>query len=212
MLIYAVADIHGRKKRIEIVREKISEIRPQVLIIAGDVTGLRKPERPASLLNDMPVPVLAVRGNSDRRSVEALFEKYPNVYNLHLKEMHINGFRFAGCGGTIPIPFNSRLAFREKRIIEKLGTMLDSHTILIAHPPPWGTLDEVFGRFHAGCRSLNRLIKTKGPALMICGHIHERAGTALIHKTLVVNCSMGRKGKGAVIEIEKGKTPRVELY
>ncbi len=211
MLIYAVADIHGHRKRKKIIRQKISEIQPDVLVAAGDLTGWRKPERMVSWLNDLPVPVLAVRGNSDRESVETLFEKYPNVFNLHLKERHINGFMFAGVGGTIPLPFNSRLAFREKRIIEKLEPMLNSKTILIAHPPPWGTLDEVLGRFHAGCRSLNRIVTTKRPALIICGHIHERPGAAFINKTLVVNCSIGRKGKGVVIEVETGKTPKVDL-
>ncbi len=212
MLIYAVADIHGNMKRLELIRGKISEIRPHVLVIAGDMTGWRDAENTVSELNRMPVPVLAVRGNSDRRKVEIFFGKYPNVFNLHLKENQIQGFRFAGIGGTLPLPFNSRLAFREKRLMAKLETMVDRKTILIAHPPPWGTLDEVFGRFHAGCRSLDRMVTKKRPALVICGHIHERPGAAFINKTLVVNCSIGRKGRGALIEMVKGKTPTVELY
>ena len=28
--------------------------------------------------------------------------------------------------------------------------------LVVAHPPPRGTLDEVFGRFHSGCRSLQK--------------------------------------------------------
>ncbi len=211
MLIYAVADIHGRRKRIAFIREKISDIRPHVLVIAGDITGLRKSEHTVSLLNQMSVPVLAIRGNSDRRSVEKYFKKYPNVFNLHLIEKQIQGFSFAGIGGTVPVPFSSRLAFREKPIIEKLDTMVDGQTILVVHPPPWGTLDEVFGRFHAGCRSLNGLVTAKGPALVICGHIHERPGAAFINKTLVVNCSIGRRGRGAVIEVEEGNTPKVDF-
>ena len=41
------------------------------------------------------------------------------------------------------------------------------------------------------------------PLLCICGHIHEMPGTEMHRKTLVINCSMGRGGGGALIEISR---------
>jgi len=83
--------------------------------------------------------------------------------------------------------------------------------VLVAHPPPYGTLDEGFGNLHAGSRGLRRLILDRQPRLFICGHIHERPGWAFLGKTLVVNCSMGRSGAGAWIGMETGREPTVEM-
>lgn len=211
MLIYAVADIHGRQKKMDRIRENLMKIRPQVLLAAGDLTGWKSPERTISWLNDLALPVLVVRGNADRGWNNALFAPYPNVEELHVREKNIDGFQFVGVGGTIPIPFHSRLAFKEKLLLQKLELMVDNNTVLIAHPPPWGYLDQAFGRFHAGSKGLRNLILKKNPALVFCGHIHERPGTLLVQQTMVVNCSVGRRGRGAVIELEKGKTARVEF-
>ena len=83
--------------------------------------------------------------------------------------------------------------------------------LVVAHPPPRGTLDEVFGRFHSGCRSLQKIVVNKQPRLLICGHVHERPGTLFVGETLVVNCSMGRKGAGILINLDKGMPPEAEI-
>jgi hypothetical protein len=36
-------------------------------------------------------------------------------------------------------------------------------------------------------------------------------GSAFLGKTLVVNCSIGMKGKGALIELNTDRTPVVEM-
>ncbi len=41
MRIYAVADVHGRPGRIENIRKTISEIRPDVLVVAGDIKNIK---------------------------------------------------------------------------------------------------------------------------------------------------------------------------
>jgi len=72
-------------------------------------------------------------------------------------------------------------------------------------------LDEVFKGVHGGCRRLYDMILRCQPPLMICGHVHKCPGAAFIGKTLVVNCSMGKKGAGALIRYEKGQVPIVEM-
>ncbi len=83
--------------------------------------------------------------------------------------------------------------------------------VLVAHPPPRGTLDEVFGGFHSGCRRLQKIVVTKQPRLLICSHIHERHRALYVGETLVVNCSMGRKGAGLFINRNKGMPPNAAI-
>jgi hypothetical protein len=37
----------------------------------------------------------------------------------------------------------------------------------------------------------------------LCGHIHEDPGFTKIGETTVVNCSMGKRGEGSIIEINE---------
>ncbi len=200
MRIYAVADIHGRKDRLAAIRRNMSEFEADVLVIAGDIAGFN-PLPVLESLNGMPSEVLIVRGNSDPARLDYLLKSYRNISSLHLKTRVINGIRFAGVSGAVPLLFCSRLGFGEQRIIKKLDSLVSSRTVLLAHPPPWGTLDKAFGRFHVGCHRLHEFVLNREPALLICGHIHEQRGTAVIGKTIVVNCSMGQGGAGAMIEV-----------
>ena len=104
-----------------------------------------------------------------------------------------------------------KYCFREKHVIDRLKLLVKRDTVLVAHPPPRGTLDEVLGRFRAGCRKLQKIVVNIQPRLLICGHTHERPGVLFVGETLVVNCSMGRKGAGTVINLDKGMTPKAEL-
>jgi Icc-related predicted phosphoesterase len=211
MRIYAVADIHNRPNRLALIHDKIVKTQADILIVAGDITSCFKPAPVVSRLNDMPVPVLVVRGNSDPPWIEKLFKNHSNISSLHLTKTTIKGIGFTGVSGTVPVPFRSRICFNEKPVLEKISQLLTKDDVLVAHPPPFGILDRVLGMFHAGCRSLYNIIVEKQPRLFICGHIHENLGTAFISKTLVVNCSIGKTGAGALIQLDKGASPDVKM-
>ncbi len=211
MNIYAVADIHGRQDRLDLIKNHVTLLKPDVLVIAGDITGHHELLSLIGQLNDLPIPVLAVRGNMDSQEVEKLLEQYPNISSLHKKKVTINGVSFVGLGGTIPVPFCSKICLREKRLIEETDYLIERDSVLVSHPPPYGTLDEGFGNLHAGSRGLRRLILEKQPRMLICGHIHERPGVAFLAKTIVVNCSMGRSGAGAVISMNNDQAPTVSM-
>jgi Icc-related predicted phosphoesterase len=209
--IYATADLHGHLDRLGRIEDNVVALKPDVLVIAGDITGHREPAAYIRRLNDLPVPVLTVRGNMDAQETERLLEQCSNVTSLHQKKVTINGVSFVGMGGTIPVPFSSRICLREKQMIEVMDHLIRVDSVLVVHPPPYGTLDEGFGNIHAGSRGLRRLILEKQPKLLICGHIHEKPGWALIEKTLVVNCSMGRSGAGALITLSGDAVPTVRM-
>jgi Icc-related predicted phosphoesterase len=211
MRIYATADIHGQKKRIALIRENLFRLKPDVLVIAGDISNAVGMARIIDQLNDMPVPVLAIRGNTDLARMDRLMELYPNISSLHLEEITVNGVSFTGVSGTVPLPFHSRIRLREAGLMKKFESLVKSDSVVIAHPPPYRVLDEVLGRFHAGCRRLHEMVLARQPALLICGHIHERRGTAFLGKTLVVNCSMGRTGAGAMISFDPNQETTVEM-
>ena len=211
MLIYAVADIHGRKARITSILDIVSEKKPDVLVLAGDINSYFKSSGAISSFGNLSLPVLAVRGNTDSKKTENSLSGFSNISFLNFSEKLINGFTFTGVGGTVPVPFASRIKFSESSAIKQLETIVKKDSILIAHPPPRGTLDEVFGRFHAGCRSLNEIILKCRPSLLICGHIHERPGSTFLGNTLVINCSMGKSGYGALIDLNNNATPKVTM-
>ncbi len=210
MRLYAVADIHARQERLRRIRDTVADLAPDVLVIAGDLCQFRKPEALLDLFDELPVPILAVRGNTDPRRMDELFEIYPNITGLHLRRVEVGGVPFVGAGGAIPLPLASRLAWADERTCRRLGELVTSDTVLVVHPPPYGILDGVLGRFHAGCRALRRLIDRAAPQLVLCGHIHEQPGMVDLGRTVVVNCTLGR-GNGALVETGSGGRPRVRM-
>lgn len=211
MLIYAVADIHGRGKRISSILDIVSEKKPDVLVLAGDISSYFKSSGAISSFGNLSLPILAVRGNSDSKKTETALSGFSNISFLNFSEIVISGFSFTGVGGTVPVPFASRIKLSESLTIKNLELIVKKDSILIAHPPPRGILDEVLGKFHAGCRSLNEVVLKCRPRLLICGHIHERPGSAFLGNTLVVNCSMGKTGKGALIKLNNEGPSVVEM-
>lgn len=183
----------------------------ELIIMAGDIAGCFSQQRTAELMADLPAPVLAVRGNSDRRKAEETFWRRPQVSSLHFNKVEIDGICFAGISGTVPLPFESRLHLREKQLLAKALSFFQGVDVLVAHPPPRGTLDQVFGRFSAGSPALRKLALSCRPDVLICGHIHENTGTAFLDETLVVNCSVGRTGGGALIDYSPGHPAKVRF-
>jgi Icc-related predicted phosphoesterase len=96
-------------------------------------------------------------------------------------------------------------------MLDRLAPMVHNRSILVAHPPPRGTLDRVMGRFHAGSLRMARLVCKTAPAVMICGHIHESAGIDRIGATLVVNCALGSGRRGVSILVADGQPPEAAL-
>lgn len=209
--IYAVADIHGHEDRLSRIRSVITAERPDVLVAAGDITSYTGADRIIALLNEMPVPVLAVRGNTDFARMEGLFARYANISPLNLTRVAVNGVPFAGLSGTIPVPFRSRISIVEKRKLAALAQLVTPGTVVVVHTPPRGVLDEAFGRFHAGSKGLAKMVQDARPLAVICGHIHERPGVGRLGESFVVNCNMGGGRGGALIDVEEGNRVAVRM-
>ena len=211
MRLYAAADLHGKRHHFDTVKEGIRKSGADVVVLAGDVLNYGRGRLILPMLEDLPVPVFMVRGNSDPPRLDRWTANSRNVSSLHLKAVSFKGVEFVGISGTLPIPFHSRAGWHEARRLKQLAALTHPRSILVAHPPPHGCRDQVLGRFSAGSRGLARLVREAQPAVMLCGHIHEAAGVAHMGGTLVVNCALGGHRRGAVIAVEQDRVPFVEM-
>jgi len=180
---------------------------PDLVVVAGDLTHFFNWRTCLSQLDSLRVPVLAIRGNTDLNRICPPMQQAANITDLDACPTKIQAFSFVGVGGTLPLPFVSKICVKEEARLAQLPFM-GPDTVMVVHPPPRGVLDKVGGRFHAGSPALARFIKSAGPGLVLCGHIHDAPGIAQLGSSMVINCSMGKSSMGAIIDLEKGALPQ----
>jgi len=193
MKILAVADIHGSQYRLNLILKNIEKYMPDLVVVCGDITQFGPEETAKNFLNQIPIDTIALRGNIDTPEVDIGIKKSKATHiemNLVVKKE----ISFIGING---LDTNQLKNIEEKKLI-------DNKTVLISHEPPYGAQDKVFLGKHAGLKELRALVDKYNPRLVLCGHIHENPGFTKIGKTTVVNCSMGKRGEGALIDINKG--------
>ncbi|MCM2286611.1 MAG: metallophosphoesterase family protein [Desulfobacula sp.] len=203
MRIYAVADIHGKTEVIEKIKKTVQRESPDLMVLAGDMTQYFSALKPLSQLEGFNIPVFAVRGNSDLKSVEALIRRRGRITLLGREAIEFLGQSFLGLNGTLPLPFVSKACLFESRRFREIENRVTPETILVVHPPPRGICDRVGNRFSAGSFGLRRFIENHPPCMVVCGHIHEQAGYQYLKNTLIVNCAVNKNNLGAIIDCEK---------
>jgi len=200
MKILAVADIHGSQYRLNTLLDNIEKYSPDLVIICGDITQFGPGAVAINFLNQIPVETLAIPGNIDTSEVgPAITES--SAENIDLKRVVKNGISFVGMGGeTISL----RAVITDKDRKKPIEELLDEKTVLITHVPPYKLQDKVYIGHHIGSKELKKLVENYLPRLVLCGHVHEDPGMTMFHDTVIVNCSMGKRTEGALIEINEG--------
>ena len=192
MKILAAADIHGAQYRLNILLGNIERYSPDLVIICGDITQFGPGDVAKNFLNQIPVETLAISGNIDSADVfNAINES--KATNIEMKKIVKNGIHFIGISGV-----NESQTFQFFNENKKL---LDETSVLVSHVPPYDTQDKIFLGQHGGSKELKKIVDKFKPRLVLCGHIHEDPGYRTIGDTIVVNCSMGKRSEGALIEI-----------
>ncbi len=192
MKIYTIADIHGSQFRLNLILKNIERFLPDLVVICGDITQFGPAETAKNFLDQIPVETFALKGNIDTSDVDRGIDE-SKATRIEMKRAIKKGIPFIGINGMD----SSQL----KNIVE--NKLLDKSSVLVSHEPPYGAQDKVFLGKHAGVKELRGLVDKYKPRLVLCGHIHENPGFSKIGNTTVVNCSMGKRGEGAIIEINK---------
>ena len=199
MKILAVADIHGSQYRLNLVLKNVTTYTPDLVVLCGDITQFGPGDLATNFLNQIPVETLAVPGNIDTFDVDQGINA-SNATNLHMKRIVTQGIVFVGIGREIPSSL-ADLAIDDGTVKKPLKKILDTASVLVTHVPPFKLQDKMFIGSHGGSKQLRHLIDTYKPRLVLCGHIHEDPGVSKSGDTTVVNCSMGKRTEGALIEI-----------
>jgi len=190
--IYAVADIHGSQYRLNLVLKNIQRHSPDLIAVCGDITQYGPGDVAKNFLNQITVDTVAVTGNIDSPDVEKGIDD-SKATRIELKKVIKKGIPFVGASGINPDHF--------KILSDK--KMIDEKTILVTHVPPYETVDKIFIGHHGGSKELRNLVDKHKPRLVLSGHIHEDPGFKKIKDTVFVNCSIGKRGEGAIIDINR---------
>jgi Icc-related predicted phosphoesterase len=196
MKIYAVADIHGAQYRVNEIREIIEENKPDIVCICGDITQFGPADIATLLLDQIPGKILAILGNIDPVDVLQGVNKN-HVENIQHRRYVYKGVSFLGVSG---VSDEETFSFFSN---QATASFLKNIDVLLTHVPPYGFQDMVFFGRHAGSKIIYEIIQDIKPRLVLCGHIHEDPGFSNADKTVVVNCSMGKRGKGAIINLDE---------
>lgn len=190
MKILAVADIHGAQFRLNLVLKNIDRLSPDLVVMCGDITQFGPGEIATNFLNQIPIDTLAITGNIDSSEVGEGIDK-SKATRIEMKKVVKKGIPFIGMSRDIQ---------NQLKTIEK-NKLINDACVIVSHEPPYGAQDKVFLGMHAGSKTLMEIVEKYKPRLVLCGHIHENPGYSKIKNTIVINCSMGKRGEGALIEI-----------
>jgi Icc-related predicted phosphoesterase len=199
MKILAVADIHGAQYRLNLVLKNVKAYSPDLVVLCGDITQFGPGELATNLLNQIPVKTLAIPGNIDTFDVDEGIMASNATY-LHMRRVVIHGVSFVGIGREIPSSL-ADISIDDGAEKTPLMKILDTTTVLVTHFPPFKLQDKIFIGTHGGSKELRTIVETCKPRLVLCGHIHEDPGVTHIGDTTVLNCSLGKRTEGAIVEI-----------
>ncbi len=214
--IIIVSDVHGDVENLLTYLDKIKELKFDVIVCPGDFTDVNTPkgftqEDIVKLiigeLKTLKVPVVAVPGNVDPKSIIKILEK-DNV-SIHGRGKIINGFGFFGYGGA-KTPFETNIEPTEEEL--KLGLQnaykdveRANFKILVTHAPPQGTrVDIIQSGIHVGSDAVRSFIDDRQPVLAISAHIHEARGTDKLKNTFLINSGRFPEGYFGLVNVENG--------
>ncbi len=187
MEILAFTDAHRNTR----VLEEIVRARADIFICLGDLASFgRGLEEAAAVLAPLGERLYLLPGNNETvEQVERVCSEF-GFTPLHGRHYELGDLTVAGVGLSPPTPFNTPGEVPD----EELGKVLEGFRgleglILASHTPPAGTpLEETALGARAGSVSLRRFVDEEGPTLVLCGHVHERAGVEVsLGRTRVVN-------------------------
>ena len=207
--VLLIADLHGQFGKID----SFLELNPEAVFIAGDITNMGPVDAVDDVLSRIDVPCFAVPGNCDPREILETLE-HSDAVSLHGSRINLGKMSIVGIGGSNPTPFKTPFEMTDKQIDDILHSAIGKmektvHNILLAHAPPFETLDRVSGD-HVGSASIRRHMKAFD--LVCCAHIHDQRGVMDVDGVKVINPGPAMDGHCAMLHFgNEAKDIRAEL-
>ncbi|OYT68137.1 MAG: YfcE family phosphodiesterase [Candidatus Wolframiiraptor sp. EX4484-121] len=214
MRILQVSDIHGRLERVEEIVRKAGEVKPDLMVVAGDIThfgDLEDAEEILDKLSEAGARIFFVSGNCDPPEMLGWQPRNELAENLHGKFVELMDLAFIGVGGGSG-RFGTLTELSEEEFERILRGFADlpEDFVLVSHSPPHGLEVDFTGSKHIGSRAIRKFVEERQPLLMCTGHAHEGRGVTRLGRTVIVNAGPARDGFCAVIELVDGSV-RAEL-
>jgi len=194
--ILAASDIHGDTKTAKKLAEKADKENVDLVILAGDITGVVETENLIKPFTEKGKKVVFVPGNWDSSISAEVLSKMYGIKNIGENYLIYNNVGIFGIGSP-----DWQMSLHEKKTFEKLKKDFEKiknleKKILVSHIHASGTKAEFSGV--SGSTALRKAIEEFQPDIFLSGHIHEAEGLSdVIGKTKIYN--IGKKGK--IIEI-----------
>jgi len=200
------SDVHCDAHAARSVVERSADA--DVLVCAGDLAVMREGlEEIVEILAMAVTPTVLVPGNGESADeLAAACAPWPSARVLHGSGCEIDGIRFWGLGGGVPVtPFGSWSFDLDE---DEAGALLEAcpeGAVLVTHSPPYGHVDEGRGE-HLGSRAVLETVERSKPRLVVCGHIHNCwTQESWVGDTRIVNAGPA----GVWVELERsGPTAR----
>jgi len=194
--ILAASDMHGDSDATKRLAEKAVKENVDLVVLAGDITGLVETDNILKPFLDKGKKVVFVPGNWESSSTADVLTKLYGVKNVGKHYVKYGDVGVFGIGSP-----DRQLDLNEKKTFDKLKKNFEKikdleKKIMVSHIHAEGTKAEFSG--FKGSKALRKAIEEFQPDIFLSGHIHEAEGLSeKIGKTRVF--SVGKKGK--VIEI-----------
>ncbi|MDQ3024185.1 MAG: metallophosphoesterase, partial [bacterium] len=182
--ILAAGDLHGSQRGADWLYAKAAELEPDLVLFLGDfVTGtpLSFAVEVLRELRMLDAACYVIPGNWDPREITVHMDEqaYDGLRNLHKASAYMNGYSFAGLGGSIPTPSHkSPIEAPDESFADPLITRMPAD-IWVLHNPLRGFRDfATAANANIGSESLLALYneQVEKPLLVVSGHIHEARG------------------------------------
>jgi len=205
--ILAIADLHGCIEPLQRLEGQAFDL----VVVCGDLHGRGSRGEARSLAETLATfgpDVLVVPGNMDPHEFVSMWDG-AGLKVVHRRSWVKGDVGFLGMGGTVArspkmLRSSTRFYHRDEEVYSVLSKLCGEISkakikVVLAHQPPFGLLDVTWNGEHTGCLSLRRFLEERQPDLLLCGHIHEARGEAVLGKTKVVNLGEFCKGYGVVV-------------
>jgi len=198
MKFLTFVDLHGDKKILKELVDRVKEDDIDFVICAGDLSMFgRGLKFVLKKFNDLGKKFYVLPGNheSDRMFKEVLGD-YKECINFNHKVFVKDDYVFLGYGEG---GFSMEDPQFRKIARQWYGKYSGKKIVLVLHGPPYNTKIDLLDKRHVGNKDFRKFIERIKPKLVICGHLHETVGAVdKIGRTKIVHPGW----KGMVIELK----------